>query len=430
MKDVFISHASKEKDLADQVCKALEDAGFPCWIAPRDVPPGDPAGWDAALVQGVLQSRMLLLVFSAAASASEHVLREVRLAARERKPILPVRVEDCEPTGGLEYYLDGIQRLDAFPSPRKRELRSHFLRLIGAVRPRLAAGGRSSRPPGREIPALLHYHCDRDDQDRQLEEALKLGGTDAPLVCVIHGDEDQCHDKFLERLTRITLPRVLGLDQNQVGVKEYLIKYPSNFPDARGFRDQLMRNLSRQVPVRGAATENEVAGTLAQFPCPVVIQALLNMDEWLRVGSVSVDPFLDFWAEWPGQGARYRLLVCLLITYWAGPQGWRAWIQRRKLQRANAALRAFLGSRWSSAVPRPGIVLVDELRGVTQHDLEAWSLDPSTREFCGDRDLHAEVRALCRRPGFLDREGRVAMEKVAEALKKLLTQPSAGWETC
>jgi hypothetical protein len=35
--EVFISHASLDKPMADVVCTALEGAGIRCWIAPRDV---------------------------------------------------------------------------------------------------------------------------------------------------------------------------------------------------------------------------------------------------------------------------------------------------------------------------------------------------------------------------------------------------------
>jgi hypothetical protein len=37
---VFISYASHDAAVAQNVCAALETAGFPCWIAPRNVMPG------------------------------------------------------------------------------------------------------------------------------------------------------------------------------------------------------------------------------------------------------------------------------------------------------------------------------------------------------------------------------------------------------
>ena len=36
-RDVFVSHASEDHALAEQVCALLEQRGLKCWIAPRDV---------------------------------------------------------------------------------------------------------------------------------------------------------------------------------------------------------------------------------------------------------------------------------------------------------------------------------------------------------------------------------------------------------
>ncbi|HEY6418688.1 MAG TPA: TIR domain-containing protein [Candidatus Binataceae bacterium] len=34
---IFISHDTHDQRAATAVCKALEDAGIPCWIASRDL---------------------------------------------------------------------------------------------------------------------------------------------------------------------------------------------------------------------------------------------------------------------------------------------------------------------------------------------------------------------------------------------------------
>ena len=38
---VFISYASRDAAVAQKVCSALEAAGIPCWIAPRNVVPAE-----------------------------------------------------------------------------------------------------------------------------------------------------------------------------------------------------------------------------------------------------------------------------------------------------------------------------------------------------------------------------------------------------
>ena len=61
--DVFISHSSKDKPVADAVCANLEAAGVRCWIAPRDIAPGE--DWPTAITMASAQSRIMVLIFSA-----------------------------------------------------------------------------------------------------------------------------------------------------------------------------------------------------------------------------------------------------------------------------------------------------------------------------------------------------------------------------
>ena len=57
-----------------------------------------------------------------------------------------------------------------------------------------------------DVEQALPYLCNRSKQKSELEEALRQHRelrTGRPLLCVIHGDEYECHDKFLERLRTV-----------------------------------------------------------------------------------------------------------------------------------------------------------------------------------------------------------------------------------
>ena len=45
---VFISHAAQDKTVADALCATLEFRNIPCWVAPRDVLPGQ--DWGTAII--------------------------------------------------------------------------------------------------------------------------------------------------------------------------------------------------------------------------------------------------------------------------------------------------------------------------------------------------------------------------------------------
>ena len=81
--DVFISHSSHDRDVADAACIALEQRGFRCWIAPSDILPGQDYG--EATADAIRASRVFLLIFSAATVDLPQVRREVERAG-EPKP--------------------------------------------------------------------------------------------------------------------------------------------------------------------------------------------------------------------------------------------------------------------------------------------------------------------------------------------------------
>jgi sugar lactone lactonase YvrE len=119
--DVFISHSTKDIALADAICAALE-AGkkIKCWIAPRDIIPGDK--WASAIVEAIDNSRIMVLIFSQNSNNSEDVLNELLLAKDSGVLIIPFRIEDILPKGEMEYYLKRTHWLDAADPPTEKQI--------------------------------------------------------------------------------------------------------------------------------------------------------------------------------------------------------------------------------------------------------------------------------------------------------------------
>src|SRR4051812_42045380 len=109
--DVFISHSSKDKPIADVVSATLEAQKIRCWLAPRDVTPG--ASYGSELTRAIQRSRAMILVLTAHANESHQVMREVERAVDRGLPIIPFRVEAVEYSDDLEYFLGAVHWLDA-----------------------------------------------------------------------------------------------------------------------------------------------------------------------------------------------------------------------------------------------------------------------------------------------------------------------------
>jgi len=139
--DVFISYSNLDKTVADAVCATLEARKIRCWIAPRDVPPGK--SWPAAIVDAIDASQVFVLVLSNGSNTSEQVIREVGGAVGKGIPILPLRIEDVEPSREMSYYLQITHWLDALTPP----LEQHLEKLANSVQALMSVGAEVQPPP-------------------------------------------------------------------------------------------------------------------------------------------------------------------------------------------------------------------------------------------------------------------------------------------
>ena len=107
---VFISYSHLDNQIAHALCDKLEADGTKCWIAPRDIAPGK--SWAGEIAGAIPRSKIMILILSKSADSSSQVLREVEIAVHHNLIIIPVRIEDIMPTGGMSYYLATMQWID------------------------------------------------------------------------------------------------------------------------------------------------------------------------------------------------------------------------------------------------------------------------------------------------------------------------------
>jgi TIR domain len=109
---IFISYSSKDQDIAETIYRALEARGQNCWIACRDVKPGE--NYQEAIVRALRVAKVMLLVFTSNANNSDEIKKELVLAGRHRVTVVPVRVEDVVPNDAFTYELATRQWIDLF----------------------------------------------------------------------------------------------------------------------------------------------------------------------------------------------------------------------------------------------------------------------------------------------------------------------------
>jgi TolB-like protein len=145
----FISYASQDAALADALCAALEREGVGCWIAPRDVRPGD--FYADAIVQAINACSVLVVVLSRNSVDSAHVLREVERASSKRRPVITLRIDGAPLPPALEYFLSASQWIESGAEGFERL----FPKLAAAVRSQMASAPKAAvepRPANRAPP--------------------------------------------------------------------------------------------------------------------------------------------------------------------------------------------------------------------------------------------------------------------------------------
>jgi hypothetical protein len=110
--DIFISFASQDAKVARTICTALENRGFTCWISARNIQPGE--NFQSAIVRAIRGAKVLLLVFTANSNHSEEMTKELALASQQKLMVVPLRVENVDPSDAFAYEFATRQWIDLF----------------------------------------------------------------------------------------------------------------------------------------------------------------------------------------------------------------------------------------------------------------------------------------------------------------------------
>lgn len=144
---VFISYANADRDkkVANAICSTLESRGIGCWIAPRDLPPGE--SYPDEIIRAINVSRAMVMVFSSSANVSQDVKTEVERARAKHIPVIPFRIEDVPLSAGFEYLMSICQWLDATSPPLEARLieLAHRVEALAASWPTHGRGAETGR---------------------------------------------------------------------------------------------------------------------------------------------------------------------------------------------------------------------------------------------------------------------------------------------
>ena len=110
-KQLFVSYATADTAITEQIRDYLEANGLACWMAPRDIAPGEDYG--TQIIEAIEACTVLVLVLSESSNDSIYVRKEVERAIAKRKVVIPVRIHPVTVSRSLEFFISDAQWIDA-----------------------------------------------------------------------------------------------------------------------------------------------------------------------------------------------------------------------------------------------------------------------------------------------------------------------------
>lgn len=111
--DVFISYSRKDKAVVDLICEELRKNSISYWIDKEIIGMGET--FSDKIVAAIKESRITVFVSSSESNMSHYTVKEITIAFKNNKHIIPFRIEDVPFASSLEFYLCDLNWVNAFP---------------------------------------------------------------------------------------------------------------------------------------------------------------------------------------------------------------------------------------------------------------------------------------------------------------------------
>ncbi len=115
--DIFLSYRRVDQELARALVTALEARGVGVWWDQKIEGGVD---WRDAIVENLISSDMLVILFSEECNNSKQLKKELALADDMDKDVIPVLIEDTKPKGHFLYEMAARNWIQIHPNPENK----------------------------------------------------------------------------------------------------------------------------------------------------------------------------------------------------------------------------------------------------------------------------------------------------------------------
>jgi hypothetical protein len=248
----------------------------------------------------------------------------------------------------------------------------------------------TDRIPSRPIPPILPYLSNRSIQSAELE--LKLDECEdclnsKPLVAFIHGDELECHDKFIKRLHEITLPKMLR-GQSNVSVDLTRVEWPSVDLNLTSRYKKMTCDIAKAITDNRNAQVNEIKKELDRRNAAQMIYFVLPVAAWKEKECELITMWLKYWDEFPELNQGKKLLIFLCIKYKNISS--KSSDESGKYSKYNKEAKDFIQKLAIKSYTHISGLLMTELHSVEYAEIDNW-IEAYVPESCDDTKLREMV---------------------------------------
>jgi hypothetical protein len=268
----------------------------------------------------------------------------------------------------------------------------------------------------RVIPRFLPYRVNREKQEQTLAEAIQThsehpDNKQRPLLCLIHGNEDECSDMFVELLEENAL-RKIAPRQTQNGIKRYTFSC-GNFNNINELHKNILTGLGKVLCHNLFASHAEIVKAIGQQKQKVVmLYTSLCSEDWQHEINI-LHGFLKFWTDLPALPPNHLLLVCLSFNY---QKNYEITLLKRLFGKksTNQEIRKAFQNLEFNDFQVSGVVL-PELESMSHRIVQDWARMYAS-EYCDIDVLYKEIKKNI----FTSDGQKIAMEPLAVQLKQIL----------
>lgn len=269
-----------------------------------------------------------------------------------------------------------------------KDLNEFDFRVTAALSNELKSKAGTPKP---KIPPILPYLNNRSIQQQELEAFLcdcESTLHQKPFVGIIHGDEHECHDKFIEKLQDYLVPDFLNLPAHQNSIKEITIHWPHPKLPVLQRLKSLENQLSHSLTGKKVGTIDNIVQALNLYLTPILIHATIQAGQWQKDDPELIERWINYWDMLPDLAVGKKLMIFLCFKY-RNIHKMHFW-EARRYTRLNQNIRKYVENLNIEKFENISGIALTELRSITYEELDEW-ITKYAAVYCDAEALRYEI---------------------------------------